>query len=75
MTVDVEPMEPVMTIEESLEGKTVIWGTDNVVDEYRVHSGDLDEGFAKADFIVEGTYSTGLQEQMYLETQGMAAIQ
>lgn len=74
MTVDVEPMEPVMTIEESLAGKTVIWGTDNVVDEYRVHSGDLDEGFAKADFIVEGTYSTGLQEQMYLETQGMAAI-
>ena len=74
LAVDVEPLNPVLTIDESLAGSTVIWGTDNVVDAYRVRCGDMERGFAEADAIVEGTYETGLQEQMYLETQAMAAI-
>ncbi len=74
ITVRIEPLEPVMTIDEGLEGKRIIWGKDNIVDEYRVDCGDVEKGFAEADYIVEGTYTTGLQEQIYLETQGMAAI-
>lgn len=74
VTPEIEPMTPVMTIDESLEKKIVIWGDDNVVDSYHVDGGDVEKGFAEADLIVEGTYSTGLQEQIYLETQGMAAI-
>lgn len=35
--------------------------------------GDLQAGFAKADFIVEGTYRVGHQEQLYIETQGVIA--
>lgn len=70
----IEPMTPVLTVEESLERKAVIWGEDNVVDSYRVNGGDVEVGFAEADFVVEGTYLTGLQEQIYLEPQGMAAI-
>ena len=33
--------------------------------------GDLDKGFAEADVIVEGTYSTQVQTQMPLETHGV----
>lgn len=74
ITLDIEPLEPVMTIDEALEGKQIIWGKDNIIDEYRINGGDIERGFAEADCIIEGTYTTGLQEQTYLETQGMAAI-
>ncbi len=71
---DIEPLEPVLTVEEALEGKDIIWGTDNIIDEYRTESGDLEKGFAEADLIVEGDWATGFHEQLYLETQGMAAF-
>ncbi len=71
--VDIEPLPPIFTIEESLAKKEVIWGTDNVIDEYHTSRGDIDRGFAEADVVVEGEWSTGLHEQMYLETQGMSA--
>lgn len=71
--VEIEPLPPIFTINDSLAKKEVIWGSDNVVDEYRTSRGDMDKGFAEADVIVEGEWSTGLHEQMYLETQGMSA--
>ena len=74
ISLEVEPLTPVLTIDESLEKKVVIWGEDNVVDAYRVQCGDVEAAFGSADLIVEGIYTTGLQEQIYLETQGMAAI-
>lgn len=74
ISLDIEPLEPVLTIDDSLAGKAIIWGDDNVVDQYKIERGDIGHGFAEADNIVEGVYSTGLQEQLYLETQGMAAI-
>lgn len=70
---DIEPLVPVFSIEDSLAKRSVIWGEDNVVDEYRTECGDIGKGFAEADVIVEGEWRTGLHEQMYLETQGMAA--
>ena len=36
--------------------------------------GNLDAGFAAADLIVEGTYRTGHQEHVYIETNGVIAI-
>lgn len=74
VNVEIEPMKPVLTIDEAMTGETIIWGTDNVVDAYKVNRGDVASAFAEADFVVEGTYETGLQEQIYLETQGIAAI-
>lgn len=74
ITLDIEPMDAVLDIDESLAKKAVIWGDDNIVDSYRVDGGDVCEGFAQADLIVEGIYTTGLQEQMYIEPQGMAAV-
>ncbi|MBI3402396.1 MAG: xanthine dehydrogenase family protein [Acidobacteria bacterium] len=39
-----------------------------------IDKGDLDAGFAAADVIVEGEYRTGLQEQLYIETNGVIAV-
>lgn len=70
---EVEPLPAVFTIEDSVAKKEIIWGEDNRIDHYFTERGDLKAGFAAADVIVEGEWSTGHQEQMYLETQGMAA--
>ena len=71
--VEIDPLPPVFTIEESEARKELIWGEDNCVDRYYTERGDLRKGFEEADAVVEGEWETGLQEQMYLETQGMAA--
>ena len=39
-----------------------------------IEKGDLDEGFRRAEVIVEGEYRTGHQEQLYIEPNGMLAI-
>ena len=39
-----------------------------------VGRGDLDAGFAEADLVIEGTYRTGHQEQLYIENQAMIAV-
>ena len=41
---------------------------------FEISKGDLDAGFAAADLVIEGTYTTGYQEQLYLEPQAMIAI-
>jgi CO/xanthine dehydrogenase Mo-binding subunit len=73
VTIEVEPLPAVFTLEESLRGETVIWGADNVFKRYTVARGDLAAAFARADLVVEGTYETGAQEQLYIEPQGMLA--
>lgn len=70
----IDPLPAALTMEEGLEARVKVWGEDNILDEYHVDCGDVERGFAEADIVVEGTYETGLQEQMYLETQGVAAI-
>ena len=74
VTIEVEPLPAVFTIDESLAGRTIIWGQANIFKQYRVEKGDVDAAWAQADFLVEGEYSTGSQEQLYIETQGMIAI-
>jgi len=39
-----------------------------------IDKGDLEEGFAVADLVVEGEYRTGHQEQLYIETNGVIAV-
>lgn len=71
---DIEPLTPIFSIDDSLTKKSVIWGEDNVIDEYYTECGNVDRGFAEADVIVTGDWKTGLHEQLYLETQGMSAL-
>ena len=69
--VEVEPLEPVFSIEDSLAARVKLYGEDNVFKEYRIARGDLDAGFASADVVIEGLYHCGHQEQLYLENNGM----
>ena len=47
----------------------------NVCVHYKIHKGDVDEAFAKADVIVESEYRTPVQEHAYLQPEaGLAYI-
>jgi CO/xanthine dehydrogenase Mo-binding subunit len=71
--IEIEPLPAVFTMEDSLACTQTIWGADNIFKSFRVEKGDVDSVWATADFIVEGDYETGSQEQLYIEPQGMIA--
>jgi len=73
VSVEVEPLEPVLTVDESLAAMAVIHGNDNVMKEIVIERGDLERGLAQSDLVVEATYRTGHQEQLYIETNAMLA--
>ena len=73
VTLDVEPLPAIFTLDESLAKQHVIWGEDNVFKAYQVVKGDVDAVWDDADLVVEGDYETGAQEQLYIEPQGMIA--
>src|SRR5580704_18986362 len=72
-----EPQPGVFTIDESeAPNAPIIWGEDNILKQYLMEKGTPDElaaAFAAADFIVEGEYRTGAQEQLYIENNGVIA--
>ncbi|HXZ79740.1 MAG TPA: xanthine dehydrogenase family protein molybdopterin-binding subunit [Terriglobales bacterium] len=74
VTIEIEPLTPIFTLEASLARQNVIWGADNVFKRFQVEKGNVDEVWESADFIVEGEYSTAAQEQLYIENNGMIAI-
>src|SRR5688572_27167307 len=45
-----------------------------VLKELLIEKGNLEKGFQNADVIVEGTYRTGHQEHIYIETNGVIAV-
>lgn len=70
---EVSAEEPVLTMEDSLAKKRVIWGTDNIFKTIAIKKGDAAAALAKAPIVVEGEYRVHHQEQAYIENQGMAA--
>ncbi|HEX2755529.1 MAG TPA: xanthine dehydrogenase family protein molybdopterin-binding subunit [Candidatus Limnocylindrales bacterium] len=48
--------------------------SDHVFAHYEIASGDLEQGFAGADYILEGEYRVGHQEQLYIENNAMIAV-
>lgn len=68
-----EEWEPVLSIDESREARIRIRGDDNIMSQYTIAKGDIDAGFELADEVVEGTYSMGHQEHIYIENNGMIA--
>jgi CO/xanthine dehydrogenase Mo-binding subunit len=72
--IEVEELPPVYSIEDSLDRRELIWGEDNVFKTFLVDKGNVDDVWAQADFIVEGEYRTGAQEQLYIECNGVIAI-
>jgi CO/xanthine dehydrogenase Mo-binding subunit len=74
VSLDIEPLPALFSLDDSLAQKEIIWGEDNVFKSYLVDKGNVDEVWANADLIVEGEYRTGAQEQLYIETNGVIAI-
>ena len=72
--IEYEELPPIFSLEDSLAQKEVIWGEDNVFKKFLVNKGDIDDAWSQADFIIEGEYETGAQEQLYIETNGAIAI-
>ena len=71
--VEYEPLDPVLTMEDSLARKAVLYKRDNVFKEVRIARGDAAAALARAAIVVEGRYRTGAQEHIYIEPQGMIA--
>ena len=71
--IEIESSQGIFTLEDSLAKRQIIWGEDNIFKAYEVVKGDVDGAWAAADFIVEGEYETGAQEQLYIEPQGIIA--
>ncbi|MDT7602108.1 MAG: hypothetical protein QOF61_105 [Acidobacteriota bacterium] len=73
--IEIEPLPPVFTLDESLARKEIVWGEDNTFKSYLVDKGNVDEVWSRDDVvIVEGEYRTGAQEQLYIETNGVIAV-
>jgi CO/xanthine dehydrogenase Mo-binding subunit len=73
VSIEYDPLPAIFTMEESESRSEIIWGTDNVFKSYKVEKGNVDEVWKDADYIVEGEYRTGAQEQLYIENNGMIA--
>lgn len=73
VSIEYDALPPVFTIEASERQSEIIWGADNTFKTFLIQKGNVDEVWNKADYIVEGEYTTGAQEQLYIETNGMIA--
>jgi CO/xanthine dehydrogenase Mo-binding subunit len=73
ISIEYDPLPALFTIEESERCAEIIWGKDNTFKTYLIEKGDVDSVWAKADYIVEGEYTTGAQEQLYIENNGVIA--
>jgi CO/xanthine dehydrogenase Mo-binding subunit len=73
VSVEYEPWPAIFSMEESEKLSQVIWGRDNTFKSYLIEKGEVDGLWEKADFVVEGEYTTGAQEQLYIENNGMVA--
>jgi CO/xanthine dehydrogenase Mo-binding subunit len=74
-----EELPAIYTIEDSEKKEQIIWGEGehaNTFKTYLMQKDDQpipDEIWEKADYIVEGEYRTGAQEQLYIENNGVIA--
>ena len=73
ISVEYDPLPAIFTMEESEALQQLIWGADNIFKSYLIEKGDVDAVWKEADRIVEGEYTTGAQEQLYIENNGMIA--
>lgn len=72
--VDVIPLPAILDALQPLAPDLIQYKTDNVFKRIHVLKGSPDAVFPHAAHVIEGTYSTGAQEHVYLEPQGVIAI-
>jgi CO/xanthine dehydrogenase Mo-binding subunit len=71
--VEYEASTAVLTLDEAIAGREVVFGADNVFKRFLIEKGDVDAALAAADLVVEGEYRVPHQEQAYIENNGIAA--
>jgi CO/xanthine dehydrogenase Mo-binding subunit len=71
--IDYDPLPAVLSIEASETQQEIVWGSDNLFKHFHLEKGNVDDIWASAAHIVEGEYSTGAQEHLYIENNGMIA--
>jgi len=74
----IRPLPAIFTVEDSLAKKELLYGTDNVFKQFLIRKGHDDDAafeaaLAKAAHVLDHTYYTSPQEQMYIEPQAMMA--
>lgn len=74
VVIEIAEQPAIFSLEESLSKQEIIWGEDNVFKKFLVEKGNVDEIWSTADFVVEGEYHTGAQEQLYIENNGAIAV-
>src|SRR6266480_4366598 len=72
--IEYEELPGIFNLKDSLAQKEIIWGEDNVFKKFLVDKGNVVDVWSKADFVVEGEYETGAQEQLYIENNGAIAV-
>ena len=73
VSIEFDPLPAIFTIKESERRSEIVWGEDNIFKTYLIDKGDVDGIWERAEYIVEGEYTTGAQEQLYIENNGMIA--
>jgi CO/xanthine dehydrogenase Mo-binding subunit len=74
ITITYEPDTPVLSLDDSLAAERRIFSDDNCFETLRIGKGETGQVFGSENGrIIEGTYETGLQEQLYMEPQAMLA--
>jgi len=73
VVIHVDELPGIFTIDDSLEKKEIVWGKDNVFKSIEIDKGDVDSAWSTAFKVVEGTFTTGAQEQLYIEPNGVIA--
>ena len=72
--VEYRPLPVVSCPREAMEeGAEVIFPGGNVLNQAKIRKGDIEEGFGKADVIVENEYSTPAVDHLYLEVEAACA--
>jgi CO/xanthine dehydrogenase Mo-binding subunit len=64
--IEYEPLPAIFDMDESLRAG-------NAFKTYLIEKGNVEKAWSEAAFVVEGEYSTGAQEQLYIEPNGMLA--
>ena len=73
---DLDPLRPVLNIEDALDPTApAVHEGGNLFQHTKVRKGDVDQGIAQSDVVVEGTYRTQAMDHMALEPEaGLAYV-
>jgi CO/xanthine dehydrogenase Mo-binding subunit len=72
--IEVDELPAVFNLDDSLSKREIVWGEDNVFKSFLVEKGEVESAWTVADFVIEGEYESGAQEQLYIENNGVIAI-